>query len=43
MEVEGGGDYIPGCFIMGRDKVTRQDPQTTTSEEKGELKWIQTE
>ena len=30
-------------FIIVRDKVTRQSPQTTTFEEKGELKQIQTE
>ena len=38
----GEGDYIPGCFIIVRDKVTRQDPQTINSEEKGEPKRIQT-
>ena len=29
-------------FIV-RDKITRQCPQTTTFEEKGEPKWIETE
>ena len=29
--------------LIVRDKVTRQYPQTTTFEEKGELKWIRTE
>ena len=29
--------------LIVRDKVTRQCPQTTTSEEKGELKQIRTE
>ena len=29
--------------LIVRNKVTRQCPQTTTFEEKGELKWIQTE
>ena len=45
----------PECIKMGsdeshfsisltlRDKVTRQCPQTTTFEEKGERKWIRTE
>ena len=28
--------------LIARDKVTRQCPQTTVSEEKGELKWIWT-
>ena len=31
------------CFIIVRDKVTRQCPQTTTFEEKGEPKQIRTE
>ena len=31
------------CFIIVRDKVTRQCPQTTTFEEKGEAKRIRTE
>ena len=31
------------CFIIVRDKVTRQRPQTTTFEEKGEPKWIRTD
>ena len=31
------------CFIIVRDKVTRQCPQTTTTEEKGEPKQIRTE
>ena len=31
------------CFIIVRDKVTRQRPQTTTFEEKGEPKRIRTE
>ena len=29
--------------LIVRDKVTRQCPQTTTFEEKGEPKWIRTE
>ena len=29
--------------VAVRDKVTRQCPQTTTCEEKGEPKWIRTE
>ena len=29
--------------LIVRDKVTRQCPQTTTFEEKGELKWNRTE
>ena len=29
--------------LIVRDKVTRQYPQTTTVEEKGEPKWIRTE
>ena len=28
--------------LIVRDKVTRQCPQTSTFEEKGELKWIET-
>ena len=49
MEVGGEGDYIPVAilsppsFIIVRDKVTRQHPQTTTFEEKGEPKQIRTE
>ena len=31
------------CFVIVRDKVTRQCPQTTTFEERGEPKQIQTE
>ena len=31
------------CFIIERDKVTRQCPQTTTFEETGEPKQIRTE
>ena len=30
-------------LLIVRDKVTRHCPQTTTFEERGELKWIQTE
>ena len=30
-------------LLIVRDKVTRQYPQITTFEEKGELKWIRTE
>ena len=29
--------------LIVRDKVTRQSTQTTTFEEKGELKWVRTE
>ena len=29
--------------LIGRDKVTRQCPETTIFEEKGEPKWIRTE
>ena len=52
MKVGGEGDYIPiatlsppeiQCFIVVRDKVTRQCSQTTTVEEKGEPKQIRTE
>ena len=31
------------CFVIVRDKVTRQCPQTTTFEERGEPKQIRTE
>ena len=30
-------------LLIVRDRVTRRCPQTTTFEERGELKWIQTE
>ena len=37
-----GESHLNVSFIV-RDKVTRQCPQTTTFEEKGEPKWIRTE
>ena len=36
----GSNDSHFKVSLIVRDKVTRQCPQTTTFEEKGELKWI---
>ena len=38
-----GSDESHYCFMIVRDKVTRQCPQTTTFEEKGKPKWIRTD
>ena len=39
----GESHFNVSLIVNVRDKVTRQCPQTTTFEEKGEPKWIQTE
>ena len=41
--IKEGSDESHLRFIIVRDKVTRQCPQTTTFEEKGEPKQIRTE
>ena len=41
--ITGGQRRETFCFVIVRDKVTRQCPQTTTFEEKGEQKQIRTE